>query len=80
MSYYKAHYSVLKKSSKYSIYFAHFNNIPYEDFNFECKKESDDIMNFYLTCENIDIFNNGLRWIEYNLGIEPFKTEWIETK
>lgn len=80
MSYYKAHFIVLKKSAKYPIYLAHFKNIPFEDIDFECKKESDELMNFYFTGDDIDVFNDGLDWIENNIGLEPFKTEWIETK
>lgn len=78
MSYYKAHYSVLKKSSKYSIYLAHFQNLPIYDVDFECKKESEDIMNFYLISDTIDAFNDALFWIEDNIGLEPHKTEWLQ--
>ena len=79
MSYYKAHYGVLKRSSKYSIYLSHFNNLIF-DVDFQSKKESDDIMSFFLFADNIDEFNDAIDWIESNTGLEPYKTEWIEEK
>ena len=78
MAHYKAHYSVLKKSSKYSIYLAHFQNLPIYDVDFECKKESDDIMNFYLFSDTIEAFNDAIEWLEESVGLEPYKTEWFE--
>ncbi len=78
MAHYKAHYSVLKKSSKYSIYLAHFQNLPIYDVDFECKKESDDIMNFYLFSDTIEAFNDAIEWLEKSVGLEPYKTEWFE--
>jgi hypothetical protein len=78
VAHYKAHYSVLKKSSKYSIYLAHFQNLPIYDVDFECKKESDDIMNFYLFSDTIEAFNDAIEWLEKSVGLEPYKTEWFE--
>jgi hypothetical protein len=78
VAHYKAHYSVLKKSLKYSIYLAHFQNLPIYDVDFECKKESDDIMNFYLFSDTIEAFNDAIEWLEESVGLEPYKTEWFE--
>jgi hypothetical protein len=77
-SYYKAHYIILKKSPKYQLYLAHFNNLPVYDIDFATKKQSEDITNFYLTSGTIEDLTDALLWIEDNLGLEPHKIEWIE--
>jgi len=48
------------------------------DVDFECKKESDDIMNFYLFSDTIEAFNDAIEWLEESVGLEPYKTEWFE--
>lgn len=78
MAYYKAYFSVLKKSPKYSIYLAHFQNIPIYDIDFECTKESEDIMIFYLFSDTLEAFTDAIDWIEDNTGLEPYKTQWVE--
>lgn len=35
-------------------------------------------MNFYLMSDTIDAFNDGIGWIEDNIGLEPHKTEWVQ--
>ena len=80
MSYYKAHFAILKKTPKYSLYMSHFDNLPVGDVDFECKKQSDDVYNLYLYGDTIEAFNEALNWLEESIGLEPFKTEWIEEK
>jgi len=78
VSYYKAYFSVLKKSPKYAVYLAHFQNLPIYDVDFECKKESEDIINFYLMSDTVDALDDALEWLENSIGLEPYKTEWIQ--
>ena len=59
---------------------SHFDNLPVGDVDFECKKQSDDVYNLYLYGDTIEAFNEALNWLEESIGLEPFKTEWIEEK
>ena len=80
MSYYKAQFSVIRKTAKYPLYMKHFENLPIFDVDFDWKKESDDMSSFYLSSDTIDAFNDALDWIESTTGLEPYKTDWIEEK
>ena len=80
MPYYRAKYSVLKKSPKYPLYMNHFENIPVLDVEFEYKKDTDEVVSFYLLCETIESLNDAIGWVEDATGFEPITTEWIEEK
>lgn len=77
MSKYKAFYSILVKSSKYSLYCSHFDNLPFA-VDIKKEKESDDVMLFYLTSDNIDVINDAMVWLEETIGLETYKVEWIQ--
>lgn len=58
----------------------HFDNLPVSDVDFECKKQSEEVYNLILTADTIDSLNEALEWLEDTIGLEPFKTEWVEEK
>lgn len=80
MSYYRAKYSVLKKSPKYPLYMNHFENIPVLDVEFEHKRDTDEVASFYLISETIESFNDAIQWVDDAIGLEPINTEWVEEK
>jgi len=80
MSYYKAQFSVIRKTAKYPLYMKHFENLPIFDVDFDWKKESDEVCSFFITSDTIDAFNDALEWIESTTGLEPHKTQWVEEK
>lgn len=78
MSYYTAKFAVLRKTSKYTVIFHHFENIPVNGVFFYYTKDSDETCTFTLKCENIDQLNSALEWIEETTGLEPYESSWIE--
>jgi hypothetical protein len=79
MAKYKAFYSLLIKSPKYAIYCCHFDNLPFA-VDITKEKESDDVMLFYMSSNDIDSINEAMVWLEENVGLETYKVEWIEDK
>jgi hypothetical protein len=80
VSYYKAEYSILKKTSKYKVYKSHFENLPVYDVDFEWKNDNDDTVIFLLFSDTIDAMDDAMIWIEKTLGLEPYKVQWVEDK
>jgi hypothetical protein len=79
MAKYKAFYSLLIKSPKYAIYCCHFDNLPFA-VDIKKEKESDDVMLFYMSSDDINLLNDAMVWLEESVGLETYKVDWIQDK